>query len=151
VHKDGDPKQRRQSLGLASRMVAASRRAAEAEAAAAAAAGGGTGGGTLADAFTALQEFGIAARRGDAEGLRAALAAAAGLACVGAEHLLRMAAVVEDPEFRWGALAGLPAGSPPPALQPWGGQPSLWSYLRPAIKHVRRSTPAGTTAQGLCI
>ena len=105
MHKTGDSKQRKQSLRLAARMVANSRRSAErlAEAEAASGAGGAAGGGagTLADAFTALQEFGIAARRGDGEGLSAALARAAGLACVGAEQLLRMAAVVEDPECRW--------------------------------------------------
>lgn len=105
VHKSGDTKQRKQSLGLASRMVANSRRAAErlaaAEAAAAPAAGHGAadagnnaagaaaggGRGTLADAFTALQEFGIAARRNDAEGLMAALGRAAALGCVGGEQL----------------------------------------------------------------
>jgi hypothetical protein len=103
VLKSGSSKQRKSSLSLAARMVAASRRAAERLAeleARPAGEGGGGGGGALADVFTALQEFGIAARRGDGGAMAAALAAAAALPCVAAEHLLKMAAVAEDPEFR---------------------------------------------------
>lgn len=116
--------QRRSSLALASRMVAASREAAarlaEVEGAGAegavdgaaakaaggpgagAGAGGGSAGGNgggLADVFALLQEFGIAARRGDGPAMAAALAAAEAHASVTADHLLRMAAVAEDPEF----------------------------------------------------
>lgn len=51
--------------------------------------------------FTLLQEFGIAARLRDAPALEAALGRAGACGAVGAEHLLKMAAVVGDPEFRW--------------------------------------------------
>jgi hypothetical protein len=115
VLKLGNGKQRKSSLSLASRMVAASRHAAarlaELEPAGGGASSkggggrgqpgaGGAGGGALVDVFTALQEFGIAAHRGDTAAMAGALEAAAALPCVAAEHLLKMAAVAEDPEFR---------------------------------------------------
>jgi hypothetical protein len=166
VVKAGSSKQHRSSLGLAARMVAASRktaaRIAELEAASAAGPGGAADGvsavggdddsatkgaaedadgvkgagankggdsaakgansapkdkGSPADVFTALQEFAIAARRRDGAELAAALARAAALPCVRAEHLLRMAAVVGDPEFRWVEVVSLSVSA---CLWCWG-------------------------------